>query len=411
MKQKVRKIKYILCILSVLLTWLFGLGITQNTILDRALIVGMSLDLTDEGKFKVGAQIIYPTGTSATNTGSQANLVVSEGDTIADAVNRISEQTGLFPSLSHCDIVFIGEKMFEGELERSLDYMVENNYLSRNSLLTIVKGEASEILKAKTDFTISTATLIKKEIIKNGLYEGIGQVSISDFYRNFYSDTEVNFLNIIKMIDPQTGKEEDLKKLSSGSSGGSSGSSGSSGGSGSTGQSGGQEKKYIFDVGSFMLIRKDKIIMELTYEESVAIDFFLFKIKRKSISYKDEVGSFELEVTSRKLKKTVSLEDMSIKYELTLKVILGEFSFESGISDPKILAQMDKLDKEQTRKIEIQYEDYAKQALEKSIEKDVDLFDFYGNFYRRFGKRFKDKTGEDYLKNIKYDIVVNIIFV
>lgn len=415
MKQKVRRLKYIALLLAVALLWIAGLGFSTNTILERALIVGMSIDKID-GTFKVGTQIIYPKGTSATKNGSQANFVVSEGKSLAEAVNRISEQTGLFPSLSHCNIVFIGEKMFEGELERCIDYLVRNHYLSVNTLLTTVKGEASEILKAKTDFTTATSIFIKKAIVKNGVFDGIGQVSIADFYRNYYSDTEVNFLNIIKIIDPETGEEVDLKTLSSGSSGGSSGGSSDSSSEGSSdaqsqSATSTQEKKYIFDATTFMLIKKDKLITEFNYDESICIDFLIFKIKRGSLSYKDEVGSFQLEVTGKKVKKTVSLEDMSIKYEIAVKVILGEFVLENGIEDPKIIAQMDKLSEEETRKIEKSYEKCVYQVLQKGLDNNVDIYDFYGDFYRRYGKRFTDKIGEDYLKDIKFEVALNFIFV
>lgn len=400
MKEKVKKVKLIAFVLAIVTFWLIGAPITTNSILDRAIIVGLSIDFTDEQKFKLGAQIIYPTGATSTKSGSKANLVVAEGATISDALNSISEITGLFASLSHCNIIMLGQKIFDGKLEEALAFMIRYDSLSNNSLLTVVMGEASDVLKAKTDFTMSTSTYVLKEIVKNETYSGLGSVTIKDFYRNYYSETKINFMSVIKTIDPETGKE--IKKAKPAAN-----ANESTDGSGTQEK----EKKVIFDATTLAIIQKDKIALELDYNQSLIVDYIMFKEHKGSMSYISDIGTYEIEITRKNLKKKLSLEDMSIDYELNLKVILSEFTLKKEITDPSILAKMDEMDKEENAKIERTKEKEIEDLFKLCAEKKIDLFDLYGSFYRKYGKRFSENPDGDYLKNIKFKAKVTIKFV
>ena len=140
--------------LSILLT-IFSLMcltscIPQNTeIKHRLVIEGIGIDYNNEKKlYELTVQVLEISADSAENGRSQAPVTnyTVDGKTVAEAIGKLSENTGRYPLYSQNRLILIGSSVTDGQIVKALDFFVRE-YTSRPDVfVAAASGKASEVL-------------------------------------------------------------------------------------------------------------------------------------------------------------------------------------------------------------------------------------------------------------------------
>ena len=126
------KIKPKLIILAFIVLFLFffsndfGLIDVEKT----SIVTAIALDLDEDGKYVVTAQIAVPEATD-TNTENQKATLSSKGNTIGGAIKQLGDDSGWFPKLGFCNRIILGNTLKDTNVIKVIDYL--NVIINKNN--------------------------------------------------------------------------------------------------------------------------------------------------------------------------------------------------------------------------------------------------------------------------------------
>lgn len=143
--MKKLSIAALLCVLLCLTSC-----IPQNTeIKHRLVIEGIGIDYDTENKlYELTVQVLEISGNSAEQGKSSAPVTnyTVKGKTVAEAISKLSENTGRYPLYSQNRLILIGSSVAGEQIIRSLNFFVRE-YTSRPDVfVAAASGNASEVL-------------------------------------------------------------------------------------------------------------------------------------------------------------------------------------------------------------------------------------------------------------------------
>ena len=106
-----RRAKFFLIIFAIIFINFLTLDFLLIDVEKTALIVAIGIDKTSLG-YEVTAQIAVPEATNQ-STKSNESVIYASGETLYDAVNDIGSRTGWYPKLSFCNLIILGNNVFE----------------------------------------------------------------------------------------------------------------------------------------------------------------------------------------------------------------------------------------------------------------------------------------------------------
>ena len=117
--------KWLFIVSSVILLILFftnDFGMVD--IKQTAIVTAMGIDKSDEtDKIDVTAQIAV-TGSSSGDTAS--NVEIKGAESLNDAIAKLNQKTGWYPTLVHLQLILIGEELTEQNVFSYLDYFLRS---------------------------------------------------------------------------------------------------------------------------------------------------------------------------------------------------------------------------------------------------------------------------------------------
>lgn len=177
--------KWLVFLVAVVVLIFFG-RVTDNKSLSQSLIVvGLGIDHAEKG-FTVSAETAL---VSAAAGGSEAvttyAVYTALGDTVSDALDDISQQTGLLASLSHCNVLIATKNALLVEQEKLFAPLIETYSLPEQAILVSCEGDPESLLTAKV---ASAATV--PYYIQSALQQNLGAsppVTVKDYAANILS--------------------------------------------------------------------------------------------------------------------------------------------------------------------------------------------------------------------------------
>lgn len=139
----------------------------QNTEIKYRLVTeGIGVDYDSEnGVYELTVQVLQ-TSESAPEQGKSATPVINytvTGQTIAQAMTSLGENTGKYPLYSQNRLILLGSSVTDGQMIKALDFFVRE-YTSRPDVfVAAASGKASEVLTADTSGEVP-AKLIESAI-------------------------------------------------------------------------------------------------------------------------------------------------------------------------------------------------------------------------------------------------------
>ena len=377
-----RKTKWIFTIIAIVLFLVLGSMLSGEPLSSRAMVVGFGIDLTEDGKLEVSAQILQA-GKGSDTAAMNSRVVTGTHDTIAGALGKVSEKTGLTVTLTHCNVVLLGRKTAESrDVYSVMNYLITNNYLSENAYLFATDGKAGELLNTKTGFGGNASLYIQQLIGQYGEYNDVGSRTLQQFVVDYHRPCHANWLPLIttEPVDPEISE-------SAASDGGSS-----------------KETEYTFNVNSVMLYDQNAFIAEHGPDGMKAINYVKNKIKKGNLEAKgDNDEEIVLYILDKKTSLKYDYETLTVNIKVEIDAILKEIIDNS--SDDKFV------DRTAVTDTEIKTaEDNVKNVIEEFFsalqEYKLDVFGFCEGFYARFGKKAEGLCAKD--MNIQVEVKVKV---
>ena len=365
---------------------MFALGVEITPLSERAIVAGLGIDYEGD-TFTVSAQILLPSsGDSKTS-----NVVVSsaDGKTLGEALAKISSESSMLVAMSHCNLVLLGEGALKGKAYSALDYMIRNAYLSENALLLTTEGTAKDILSVKTAYSDMTSFYIQRELMVYGNYKEAVHRNIKEYLSSYYTENSANWLTKVKKVEtekPQTG--------------------GSTGSGGST-SSGGEEKVYVLDFARCAIIKGDDYVFDGDEEIISGINLVTAKLDKGDVVITDGDFTYCFYILKSKSKLDFSKNTLTANVNLKVDVVLKEVISTASPTSFSVV------DVEPSERVDGLLKDYfdgvISYAFTECQKRDVDVFDLYGGFYGRMGKKWKEQSN-DYLKNSTLEVETKVVY-
>ena len=197
-----KKAKFFMIIFAIIFINFLTLDFLLIDIEKTALIVAIGIDKSEIG-YEVTAQIAVPEATNQ-STKSNESVIYAKGETLYDAVNDIGNRTGWYPKLSFCNIIILGNSIFEENVMGVVDFFVRSYKVEDSAILCASETTAKEVLLSVSPLdNISSFALSKIFVRDHSNASAILTTTIKNFAKFYYSPCASGFMPIIKMINTE----------------------------------------------------------------------------------------------------------------------------------------------------------------------------------------------------------------
>ena len=360
-----RPLKWIITLIGIVAFLSFGGLLPGEPLVDRAMVVGFGVDLTEEGELNVSAQILNPSP-AAQQQGIGAKVVTSRHETISGAMTYISEKSGKTVALTHCNVVLIGESVARSNYFYSvLNYLITNSYLSENAFVFVTEGKAEELLKSNTGFGGNASFYVQRLVGMYGDYHQLGQA---------------NWLPLIKT-------EPTNPDVSAG------------------GDQSSTDKQILFDINSVMIFKENDFVAEYGSEGTEAINYVMNKVSKGNVeTIGDNNEKIVMYIIDKQNYYKYDLDKKTVKIRIEISTLLKEIIDYSG-EDQYI--DRTSLTEAEIARAEKSIADNILSFYTEMQSYDVDIFSFYEGFYSKFGNIALNMDIKDIALEIEVEVKAN----
>lgn len=196
--------KTIACSIILMVMFLSIGCMSKNEIEDLAIATTFGVDITADGKYMVSTQILK---TSKQSNGGgkgekpQADVLVltSTGNTVPDALERLSKQLGKKLLLAHVKFIIIGEDLAKAGVAELIDFLARSYEIHSNIAILVTNGKAAEIIKTTTPEDPIPANSIKDILNLQSSFGNIPVISSLEFFTSLGSKTASPMAGVISL--------------------------------------------------------------------------------------------------------------------------------------------------------------------------------------------------------------------
>ena len=390
-----KRAKFFMIIFAIVFINFLTLDFLLIDVEKTALIVAIGIDKIDAG-YEVTAQIAVPEATNQ-STKSNESVIYANGQTLYDAINDIGSRTGWYPKLSFCNLIILGNEVFEDNVMGVIDFFVRSYKVEDSAILCASETSAKEVLLSISPLdNISSFALTKIFVRDHNNASSILTTTIKDFAMLYYSPCKSGFMPVIKMIETK----DNGNNTSSASS--------------LTSNSGASENKssntpVVYDAETCLLfsegyktgeISGDSCLFYSLFEKSVNEAFFNLEIT-------DQEGNHgKALIGVKRVDSSIKLVEESgefyLKGKMKLWLQINDTDFGQSMEQ---IATIGRLSQNMLLKAENYAETTLNSLFEKTINSNCDLFETKNMLYRFHNDKF-EKNSKDLLKNLKCDFKV-----
>ena len=392
-----KRAKFYLIIFAIILINFLTLDFLLIDVEKTALIVAIGIDKVEEG-YEVTAQIAVPEATNQ-STKSNESVIYAKGDTLYDAVSEIGNRTGWYPKLSFCNLIILGDSVFEENVMGVIDFFVRSYKVEDSAILCASEKSAKELLMSISPLdNISSFALSKIFVRDHNNASAILTTTIKDFSILYYSPSKSGFMPKVKMVETKD-KGNNTSSASSLTS------------NSGAGESGGEKNTpVVYDAETCLLFYDGLKVGELIGDECL---FYSLFEKGANDAYftltlsDDDGNSGKALISIKKAKSNLKLKKengiFKLKGELKLRLKITDTDFPQSMKE---IATIGKMNDASLRKAENYVEQTLIKTFEKSKNLSCDIFETKELLYRRFNSDF-DKYNKDFLKNLTCEFTVS----
>jgi len=352
---------------------------------DITITTALGIDKVDD-EYKVTAQILNPSeiaGQTATSRPS-VNTYTETGDTLIEAIRRLTKRIPRKMYLSHLRIVVFGEEFAREGIAGVLDFLSRDHEMRTDFFFAVVKDDtATDLLEVLTPLEEIPANQIWG-VIKTSeeIWAGVTSVNIDTLVSSITSKGKEASITGLKII----GDSEAGSKLSN------------------IERSLPQTRIETYHVGAF---QNDKLVDWLTESQTRTINDINGKVQNTVTTIPcGENGDLSLEVLKTNVKKKAKVEGNipKIAVNINIEANIADVSCSVDLTNPN---EITKLEKEHEKDIRKTTEDNVKEIQEMG----VDLFGFGDEFKIsnfKYWKTVENNWNEVFSNQLEVDAKVDV---
>lgn len=361
-------------IIYVLLFYLTGCW-NYRELNDYAIVTGMAIDYADN-KYEVSLLFSSSKKTDK-DQDSIITLYSDTGDSIYEAIKKISLSIPKEIYISHLSTVIISDTLARNGVTPVLDYLLREPQSHQNFFIILSKdSKAKDILSViapMADYPSQNITSTIK--ITEQLQGRITNANFNKFISRIIQKGISPISNSIILIgnkDSGTKKEEQENSITS-------------------------AQTKLDTIGIF---KGDKLIDWANIEESIGINMLVGDVK---VLYFDlPCNNNKTIITTNKYKINNKVEKNKIVVEITAKGMINEVGCNIDLQDNKVITKLQEEAKDKMK-------EYAYKAISKAKLLKTDIFGYGNMIYKKYPEYFNNiEDWNEYFPNL--DIIVNIDF-
>ncbi|MBO7214061.1 MAG: hypothetical protein J6V66_01040 [Clostridia bacterium] len=385
-----KRAKFYLIIFAIVLVNFLTLDFLLIDVEKTALIVAIGVDKVEEG-YEVTAQIAVPEATNQ-STKSNESVIYAKGKTLYDAVSEIGNRTGWYPKLSFCNLIILGNSIFEENVMGVVDFFVRSYKVEDSAILCASEGPAKELLMSVSPLdNISSFALTKIFVRDHNNASAILTTTIKDFSILYYSPAKSGFMPMVKMVKTED-KGDNTSSTSSLTS--------------NSGASGDKSKNtpVVYDAETCLLFNNGYMVGKIFGDECLFYSMFEKDANDAyfTLPVTDDDGASGMALISiKKANSTLCLKkdggEFALHGNLKLRLKISDTDFPESMKE---IATIGKLNDKTLKQAEAYVQNTLEETFIKSKNLGCDLFETTDMLYRKFNKDFDREKGE-FFKNLK----------
>lgn len=381
-----RKAKWIFTIIAIIGFVVFGKMIPDDDLGARAMAVGLGIDCDDEGNIVTCAQILTSSGAEGQPSGTR--VVEAKAELLSSAISKITEICGMSLTVTHCNVVILGEKLIDsGQAYQQIYTLLENTYVSDNAYVFVCEGTPKDIFTSSSAFGNNASQFLQQMITSYGIYDNIPYKMIRQIIVDYHNIGEATYMPYITKVPvkqeiPSSGAERESQ---------------------SSGSGGGQnDDDYSFNLNNVQVLKEGKSVGVYGEDAAKAINYIMTKVDKGSDDFNLEKGTIGIFILNNDVKKDYNLETKTFSVKLKIGITVKDLRAASETDMEETFVHQ--LTDEEKALCENQIKSEIESFFKEMQDKDADVFEVRQAFYSKYGKQ--SETLE--LKDVKLKLEVEL---
>ncbi len=202
----IAKTKWVVILFVTIALVIFGRVVTTPALTKSAIVIGVGIDFdTQKEEFEVSAQIVM-VGSSVGDTSSPTQFITytQTGNTVATALDTISQKAGLKLSLAHCNVLFLSQTALCLNMLHLFSPLIKSYSLPYQAIVLSGSESPKDIISANVGTTTSASFFLQNALISQEGSDGMIRTTCKDVVASFMSRSHsiiVPYITLEKIED------------------------------------------------------------------------------------------------------------------------------------------------------------------------------------------------------------------
>lgn len=185
----------------------------SNDILNRAIIIGLGLDLSEDNQLVVTAEVVSP-GNGNEQVGMFSKTITVTGQTVPHAIGLISQKMGKEASLGQCALLILGESLYtKVNFSQVVDFFIHSYNFKESSAVCCAKGEARELLNYGEAMSQSVSLAIISTLQQQSKSVALPTNSLLQYARSQKELSKTGFANYVEFVPSPNTDSQNTDKV------------------------------------------------------------------------------------------------------------------------------------------------------------------------------------------------------
>lgn len=363
-------------IIAIIVVALIGFDLLNNnkSLINRGIVVGLSIDTTGD-RIELNAQTVLPRSGGSSTGNNNFMIFSSTGETMQDAIERLSSSMGVKASFAHCTIIVFGENLLKTvECDNVLKFLVRSDAFADNTLL-VASSTGKDVLSAKVPINEVSSYHLRRMMQGVQKEAGVNPCTLKDYFANYYRVGGSSYMPYAVVEDCEFAPE----------------------GSQQT-----QQEAQLLNISRSLVTTREGYAFTLDSAESEGLSFVKSRLNGGSLLYFGDC-SRDSDVILLESKSKIKIDSPN---HATVNIRMNIRRNEMQSTDNGMIVNA-LSDNEKLRIIE-SVRGKVLTCYEKCKENSADVFGVGEHMYRKYGRNWIESIDKDYLHNIELDVNVKI---
>lgn len=364
---------FVIFLLSIAL-FVMSASFTSNDILDRAIIIGLGLDLSQDNELVVTAEVVSP-GNGSEQVGTFSKTITVQGQTVAHAIGQITQKMGKEASLGQCALLILGNSLYTRvDFSQIVDFFIHSYNFKESSVICCAKGEAKQILNYGEGASQSVSLAIVSMLQQQAKSTALPTNSLLRYARSQKELSRTGFINHVQFVPSQNVDEQNPNKI-----------------------------QGYFSYDQLVVFRNNKFVGYLSNEQlrglsiltkSVTGDVFIVQAQGEKVTFITGEKSVDMQI-----------DDTNVTLKIKLKCRLAR-SDDFGVNGVFTVQTEQNLPQELLQNIQRQATDLVQNFVDYQRQNNVDLIYLHEKFRQKQGST--DFVNTFSMDDLHFDVQVQV---